>query len=206
VQTRVVLKAFDDSAAFRPLTLNLQVQNDEPIPTIDNITYQTTIGVSTVFETTSGFAVGLAYNHAIIDEADLPVLSASGIDGDATALALGLRWYGNDWYLGAVISRLNNHEITDKGIFFEGTGWEVYGQYRLFKQLWGVAGWNSLEPDSTEKQAGNFNINYGVIGIRYSFRGFSQMIFANARIESGNTTDGAQLGNIYTIGIRWDLP
>ena len=206
VQTRVMLKAFDNTAVFRPLTLNLQVQNGEPIPTIDNINYQTTIGVSSVFDTTLGFAVGLAYNHATIDEADISALSASGIDGDATALALGLRWYGEDWYFGTVASRLNNHETTDKKIYFDGNGWEVYGQYRLFRKWWAVAGWNSLEPDSTEAQAGDFNINYGIIGVRYSFREFSQMIFANARIESSNATDGAQLANVYTIGVRWDLP
>lgn len=205
VQTRVAL-AFDNIAVLRPITLNLQVQNGEPIPTIDNIKYQTTVGVSSVFDTAFGFAVGLAYNHATIDDADLPALSANGIDGDATALALGLRWFGEDWYFGTVASRLNNHETTDKKLYFDGNGWEVYGQYRLFRKWWAVAGWNSLEPDSTETQAGDFNINYGVIGVRYSIRGFSQMIFANARIESSNTTDGAQPANVYTIGVRWDLP
>lgn len=153
-----------------------------------------------------GVGFGIAYNHANIDEADLPALSANGIDGDATALILGLRWFGEDWYIGSVVSRLNNHETTEKDIYFDGTGWEVYGQYRLYKQWWAVAGWNILNPDASETQAGDFDINYNVIGVRYSFRGVSQMIFANARLESSHTSDGLQAGNVYTIGVRWDLP
>ena len=31
------------------------------------------------------------------------------------------------------------------------------------------------------------------------------MIFANVRFDHGRLTDGEQLGNVYTIGIRWNL-
>ena len=53
---------------------------------------------------------------------------------------------------------------------------------------------------------GDFSIDYGVIGVRYSFEGFRQMIFANARLENSTTQDGLEVGNVYTIGVRWDLP
>jgi len=42
--------------------------------------------------------------------------------------------------------------------------------------------------------------------VRYSFQDFRQMIFANARLESSTTQDGLEIGNVYTIGVRWDLP
>ena len=184
----------------------MQIQHGRPIPRVDGINYKTTIGLSSVLETDEGIAVGLAYNHANIDEADLPALSAFGIDGDATAAIAGVRVYGDNYYVGTVVSRLNNHETTGKNIYFDGTGWEVYAQYRVFKQWWAVGGWNKLEPDSSEIQVGDFNVNYGVIGVRYSFQGFRQMIFANARLESSTTQDGLELGNVYTIGVRWDLP
>jgi hypothetical protein len=32
------------------------------------------------------------------------------------------------------------------------------------------------------------------------------MIFANARFESSTAQDGTEAGNVYTIGVRWDLP
>jgi hypothetical protein len=76
----------------------------------------------------------------------------------------------------------------------------------VFRKWWAVGGWNKLEPDASKLQAGAFSINYGVIGMRYSFQSFREMIFANARLESSTTQDGLELGNAYTIGVRWDLP
>lgn len=206
LQVRVLLDAFENNDDFKPLNLNIQIQQDRPIPQIDNTYYKTNYGLSTVLHTNNNFAAGVAYNHASVDENDLPALQAYGIDGNATALALGLRWYDDEWYLGTVVSWLDNHETTDKLIYFDGTGMEIYGQKRIHKQWWGVGGWNYLRPDSSETQAGNYKLNYYILGVRYSFREFSQMIFANIRFENSRLQDGSQLGNVYTIGVRWDLP
>ena len=205
-QARGVLGSLRPTSGLKPLNLNFQVQHGRPIPKTDGFNYQTTIGISSVLETDQGLALGLAYNHANIDSADLAALRANGIDGDATAAIAGARWYGDDWYIGTTVSRLENHETTGQDIYFDGTGWEVYGQYRVHGPWWTVGGWNILEPDSSETQTGDYNVRYGVIGVRYSFRGFAQMIFANARLESSTTQDGLELGNVYTVGIRWDLP
>ncbi|UCB54567.1 MAG: porin [Thiotrichales bacterium] len=206
LQTRGLAGSFRPTSMLKPLNINFQVQHGRPIPRTDGFNYETTIGISSVLETDEGIAVGLAYNHANIDDADLPALGAIGIDGDATAAIVGLRWYGDAWYFGTIVSRLNNHETTARNIYFDGTGWEIYAQYRVFKQWWVVGGWNMLEPDSDQIQAGDFNIDYNVIGLRYSFQGFRQMIFANARLENSTTQDGVEIGNVYTIGVRWDLP
>jgi len=206
LQTRGVFVNMGPTSILKPLNLNLQVQHGRPIPKTDGFNYRTTIGISSVLETDYGVAVGLAYNHANIDSADLPALSANGIDGDATAALIGIRWYSDDWYVGSVVSRLNNHETTGQDIYFDGTGWEVYAQYRVFRQWWVIGGWNKLEPDSGETQAGDFSIDYNVVGVRYSFQGFRQMIFANARLENSTNQAGLEAGNVYTIGIRWDLP
>lgn len=206
LQTRGLVDIFNATSLLSPINLNLQIQHGQAIPRVADKYYKTTIGLSSVLQSEYGAGIGLAYNHANIDDADLPALSANGIDGDATALILGARWFGDNWYIGSIVSRLNNHETTDKNIYFDGTGWEVYGQYRVYKQWWAVAGWNKLKPDSTETQAGDFEVNYNVVGVRYSFREFSQMIFANVRLESSSTTDGTQPDNVYTIGVRWDLP
>ncbi len=206
LQTRGVLGTIRPTSILKPLNLNFQLQHGQPIPKVDGIDYQTTFGISSVLDTDYGAAIGLAYNHANIDSADLPALNAIGIDGDATAAIIGARWYGDAWYVGTVVSRLKNHEATGKNFYFDGTGWEVYAQYNLYKRWWAVGGWNRLEPDSGETQAGDFNIDYSVIGVRYSFQGFRQMIFANARLENSTTQEGLEIGNVYTIGVRWDLP
>ncbi len=206
LQGRFLVNTAERLGRLKPFKLNMQLQHGEPIPTIDGFNYQTTFGLSAIMENRDDFSFGIAYNHAIIDSDDLNALRNYGIDGDATALALGLRWFGSNWYLGTVVSRLENHETTDEDIYFDGIGWEVYGQYNFYKKWWAVAGWNYLEPDRDEVQAGEFEIDYSILGLRYAFRDFQQMIFANARFESSNIQDGTALGNVYTIGFRWDLP
>jgi predicted porin len=206
LQTRVQINPLRDDPVIKPFKLNLQVQHGESIPAIEDANYDTTIGASALFQTRQNFGAGLAYNHASIDSENLEKAKPYGIDGDATALALGLRWFSDNWYLGTVMSRLKNHEATDELIYFDGTGLEVYGQYRVHKQWWAVAGGNYLRPDTDQTQAGEFKVNYGVLGIRYSIREFEQMIFANVRLNNGRSQDGTPLGDVYTIGVRWDLP
>lgn len=206
LQTRGLVGLFSAMSILKPLNFNFQLQHGQPIPAVEGKDYKLTFGLSSVLETDYGVGLGIAYNHASIDSADLPALSASGIDGDATAAIIGARWFGDDWYIGTVLARLQNHETTDRNIYFDGTGWEVYAQYNLYKRWWAVGGWNRLEPDSGELQAGDYKVDYGVVGVRYSFEGFRQMIFANARLNSSTTQDGLELDNVYTIGARWDLP
>ncbi len=206
LQARLSPGASERERLFRPLDLGLQIQHGEPIPKVPGKDYRTTLGLSSIYQTDRGLAVGIAYNHANIDGADRAALEPSGIDGDATALVFGARWFGEDWYVGTVVSRLENHETTGEGIYFDGTGWELYSHHRLLGPWWAVAGWNKLQPDASEIRAGAFRIDYGVLGIRYSFEGFEKMIFANVRFESGKTQRGLDLGNVYTIGMRWDLP
>ena len=104
------------------------------------------------------------------------------------------------------MARLENHETTNEGVYFDGWGWEVYGNYRLTGPLWLVAGWNLLEPDSGEGQAGDYRLHYGVLGLWYSFREFRQMIYFEARIDDSRNADGEKPGSVYTVGVRWDLP
>lgn len=206
LQARVFFDTFGRKRAFKPLGLGLQFQDGQPIPGFPDKNYETTVGVSSVHEDDNGLAIGIAYNHASIDDADIPELRAGGIDGDATALVIGTRWYGERWYVGTVVSRLENHETTDQGTYFDGRGWEVYAQYNLLGNWWAVGGWNKLKPDAGEVQAGAFKIDYGVLGVRYSFMQFRQMIFANVRLNSSMTQDGSNAGDVYTIGVRWDFP
>jgi hypothetical protein len=117
-----------------------------------------------------------------------------------------MRWFSDKWYLATTVARLRNHETTDEDVYFDGWGWEVYGQYNLHKRWWAVGGWNILEPDSDQTQAGDANTRYGVLGVRYSFKKFQKMLYANARLDSSRLADGSPIDNTYTLGVRWDLP
>lgn len=205
LQTRILIDAFEN-VRLKPFNLNIQIQHGETIPKVPDANYKTTIGLSAVVETQTDLSLGLAYNHAHIPDSELPSLKSYGIDGDARAGIFGMRWFSDKWYLATTIARLTNHETTDKGIYFDGWGWEVYSHYNLHRSWWAVAGWNSLEPDSDQTQAGDYNVRYGVIGLRYSFKEFQKMLYANVRLDSGHKADGSRLNNVYSIGVRWDLP
>ena len=121
------------------------------------------------------------------------------------AIALGARQIRDRWYLATTVTRLLNHETTDQERYFDGWGWEVYGRYRLFGKVWGVAGLNWLEPDRGQPRAGRYRTKYGVLGLRYSIKGFQRLVFLEARFDKSREFDGTPIGDSATIGVRWDF-
>jgi len=191
---------------LKPFKLNVQMQDGEDIPHIEGANYSHSIGVSALLESKSERVLGIAYNQAFVEEEDASALKTQGVDGDAKALVLGTRRFGDRYYLGTTLARLENHETTDEGVYFDGWGWEVFGSYNFSNRWWVVGGWNVLEPDNDQPQAGAYRIRYGVAGLRYTFDGFRQMIYTELRFDDSRNADASQLGNIYTLGVRWDLP
>lgn len=81
-----------------------------------------------------------------------------------------------------MVSRLLNQDTTDQEKYFDGWGWELYGQYRLREKLWFTGGWNYLRPDS-DSLNGDYELKYGIVGLRNSQDGFQNMIYANVQLE-----------------------
>ena len=196
---------FLSQKVFKPFDLKIQFQHGNAIPFGSGVEYGTAVGLSAVMTTQGNYALGLAYNYATIDIGENPGLRQIGLDGSARAMLVGTRAFGKRWYAGFTLARLNNHETTDEGIYFDGWGSEFYGQYRALDRIWLVGGYNILQPDSDQGQAGAFRIRYGILGLRYSFEDFRRMLWANVRINDGLNQDGSSRANVYTVGIRWDL-
>ena len=190
---------------FKPFDLNLQLQQGNSIPFGNGADYGNAVTASAVMATRSNVSVGLAYNYASIDLDKNPSLRSNGITGSAQAALVGMRAFGERWYAGLTGASLKNHETTNEGTYFNGWGSEAYGQYRITDRLWSIGGYNILKPDSDQAQAGDFRISYAVFGLRYSLEDFRRMIWANVRINSGYAADGTPRGNVYTIGVRWDM-
>ena len=204
LQSRFYIDFFPDHWGIKPFNLNVQLQNNEPIPHT-NSSYGTTAGASAILTSEKDLTVGIALNWANVPGSELDDLAAYGINDDAVALLAGTRWFSERWYTGLTISRLVNHEANDEYIYFDGSGIELYSQYQVQGPWWLTAGLNALIPDKGETQAGDYRVEYGIIGARYSIDGFSKMVFLNARIDNSRLADGAALGNTYTIGVRWDI-
>jgi outer membrane protein N len=190
---------------FKPFKLNAQLQHGNSIPFGEGADYGTAYSLSAILTTQRNDTLGLAHNYAQIDLADNPSLQRIGLSGNASATLVGLRSFGDRWYAGFVASRLQNHETTDDGTYFDGWGSELYAQYRIAGSVWFVGGFNVLEPDADQLLARDYRIRYGVAGLRYSFDDFRRMIFANIRIDDSLNADGTPGSDVFTIGIRWDL-
>ncbi len=205
LQLRTLINFFP-AAYLKPFSLNLQLQNNEPIPTISGAHYGVSLGISAVLQTQKDYTIGLAYNRAYIDDENNPDLINAGIRGDAEAFLVGSRWFDDDWYVGGVLSRLKNHETTDEKIYFNGTGMELFGQYQIINNVWGMLGWNYLKPDSGQARAGQYLIKTSILGLRYTFDDFRRMVFVEARLDDSLSAEGAPMPDSVSIGIRWDWP
>jgi len=188
-----------------PFNLNIQFQSGQPIPGVEGVDYQYAYGLSAVLDSRKDYTLGVAYNRARIADLDNAAVQASGIKDDAEAILLGARWFDEQRYIGFTVARLLNHETTDEGTYFVGWGSELYARYRLIKSYWLVGGYNWLKPDEDEIQAGEYELLYGIVGLRYSIDEFNRLAYAEWRIDSTITESGENLGNIFTIGIRWDF-
>lgn len=205
IQTRVHLDVLPKLLGFEPFSLNVQLQSGEPIPDVQGAHYGRAIGLSALLATSTNFSFGIAYNHAQIPNHLSPRLRGLGIHGNAEALALGARWFSDDWYLGTVVARLRNHETTDQGHYFDGFGWELYGQRRLRGKWWGTFGWNWLEPAPGQPLAGDYRLKYGVVGVRYALKDFERYLYLNLKLDSSLEEDGRRRSNVLTAGLRWNF-
>ena len=206
LEARLVIDPARLGLGLRPAQASLQVQNNEPVPRVDGARYGPALGVSFVWENEDGSSIGLAYNRAWVRSGDAALLRAAGIDGDAQAMLLGLRWLSARWNVASSVARLLNQETTDQYQYFNGWGWEVYAQYQASQHVFLVGGWNWLRPDSGQPQAGAFDIKYALVELRYTLRGFTRMLYANVRLDAGHSADGTPQPNVFTVGIRFDLP
>jgi len=191
---------------IKPIKVNAQVQYGNSIPGVASEKYALGIGLSSVIQSRDDLAFGIAYNHSQLANPGAPALTAAGIDGDTQALLLGARHIGKKWFLGTTLSRTMNLHTTDQGVYFDGLGWEVYGNFQVTNKFWLVGGWNYLVPDTGETQAGQYRIRYGIVGLRYSLRGLDRTVYTELQYSDGRAADGSSFGNIFTVGLRWDLP
>jgi predicted porin len=79
------------SRGFKPLDVNVQVQEGRLIPHTDSLDYGLTVGASTVIALKNNYFFGLAFNYAQVDDVDDPEAQAVHLLGDTQAYTLALR-------------------------------------------------------------------------------------------------------------------
>jgi hypothetical protein len=133
------------------------------------------------------------------------VKNAAGIDGDATALALAFRNKGKRRYAALVLARLENINTTDQKKYVNGRGAELYAQWQFKDRWWLIGGGNWFDPDNDDPEAGQYQVNYWVLGLRYTLDSLNRMLYVEYRHDNGELHDGTQRKSEITIGIRWDF-
>lgn len=91
MQTRLHLGKVSEALGIKPINLNLQVQQGEPIPLVDGAHYGTAVGMCAIYQLRPNFDMGVAYNIARINDLDDPDIRNAGLDGDAQAVLVGAR-------------------------------------------------------------------------------------------------------------------
>ncbi len=203
LQGRFFPPVFGARSDLKQLELNLQVQAGQDIPGVDGFQYERGYGVSTIVRLSTDIELGIAYNRSEVNIDAIPVESRAGLSGDLSAWLVGARWFNDDWYLGATWSKTSNLQATDELTFFDGEGVELYAQFKVFADIWLLAGLNQLVPDSDQPEAGEYRLDYRVFGARYLFDGFSRMIYLESRINYGRNEDGTVDDDQLILGVRW---
>ena len=186
--------------------LSLQAQGKNEIPQAFGQRYDNAVGGSLEYSGDRGLSAGIAYNHAFIDDVD-DVLRAIGLDGDAQAGVVGVKYEEGPWYVGGTLARTKNHDTTDTNQYVDSTGWEIYSRYRISKRTRVVAGYNWLDPDKGDADAGRFDIRSAIAGFQwtYSKLDYGDIVYFEVLLDGGHNVDGTRRDNIYTVGFRYSV-
>ncbi|WP_158224660.1 porin [Agaribacterium haliotis] len=189
-------------AGLKSLNVNVQLQNNRPVSGLESERYGLGSGLSLIAELANRLSLGLAYNKAALQPGG--EARAAGITGDTEVLLVGAQWYNSHWFVGATYSHSDNLNTDETGRYFNGRGSELYMQYQCLPNTWLLAGFNKIRPDSKADVA-SYQLDYSVLGLRYSFSDFDRMIYVESRLDDSFSSDGQQIGNQYIIGLRWRL-
>ena len=203
-QTRAYLD-LGRRSGIKPFNINLQYQHGEQIPKVPNARYGSTYSASAWLETENELGLGIAWHRAAVNGIERPDLEQAGLSGDAKAWAVAVKSYGENWLTSLVYSRLENIETTNEFRYIDATGVELFAQWQFRDGWWLTGGGNYLEPDSDDPDAGQYEIRYLVLGVRYTFDSFNRMLYAEWRDDYGKLVDGTRRGNEFTVGFRWDF-
>lgn len=190
---------------IKPFNLNLQYQYGRPIPWVEDRYYGSAYGASAWLETKKDRGIGLAAQVSTINNLDDPRIRGAGIDGDAKALAVAFRSYGDRWYAALVLARLENIMTTELNQYVDGYGAELYAQWQFKDRWWLIGGSNWFGPDSDDPEASDYQVHYYVLGLRYTFDSFNRMVYLEYRMDNGLLHDGTPRRNELTVGVRWDF-
>jgi len=185
--------------------INLQVQDKQNIPYIENAKYNYGFGASMILNPLKNFKIGLAYNYSKINLDSIPLAKRHNLNGNMSAYLLGVQWYSQDWYLGATYSKNYNLQTTDNNNYIDSSGLEFYTQYQIVQNIWFLGGYNYSKPSSYEPESEDYLLSYGILGLRYTIDGFSKIIYMETKLDQGKRVKYNKNNNQIILGIRWDF-
>lgn len=149
-----------------------------------------------------GWIVGAAFSYATFHEITAEMYQA-GIRGNDQSYITGFSFHKDRFLLNANLSYTKNHMNDDQGIYFYGTGVEIYARYDVSDQIRTVAGLNWLHP--TGDYQGQYEIKKGILSFQYTFgqKTFDDIVYLEIALPHGSSAKGIRANTSIAIGLRY---
>lgn len=171
--------------AVEPASVSLQMQirseteNDRPLAD--------TYGGSFRWRFSNGVDLGIGYNK-VLDGVPDPE-SGQPKEGDQARI-LGVRYDKGRLYAALTQSSFLDHEIDDLGRYYSGTGWELYADYDVGRNVLLRVDLALLTPDS--RHPGDFRFRTMTVGASWKFRE-KFLLYPLIQFDRSTASDGSPL-------------
>ncbi len=183
----------------------LQVQLKHSALRSWDVDYSYTMAGSLSYKGWEDIKLGASVSYGKFDEITSEML-ASGIDGDDWSSIIGLTYKKNKFSGNVVLSYMKNHTIDDQGIYFEGTGAELYMRYDIDESFRVAGGGNWLFPRNNDYK-GEYSIKNVILSLQYTFgeKSFDDLVYIEVSLPNGKLANGDSKDTRIAIGLRYLL-
>ncbi len=127
-----------------------------------------------------------------------------GIDGNDLSYIAGISYRWNNLSANGVLSYTRNHMNDDQGIYYDGTGAELYLRYDFTKSIRFACGGNWLKPRDSNYH-GQYNMKKSIFSLQYTFgrKTFDDLVYVEVSIPKGHLSNGDAMEPSVAVGLRY---
>ena len=127
-----------------------------------------------------------------------------GIDSSDLSYITGISYRWKDLSVNGVLSYSKNHMSDDQGIYFDGTGAELYLRYDFTRSIRFACGGNWLKPRDND-YLGQYNVTTSIFSLQYTFgrKTFDDLVYVEVSIPKGHLANGDTMEPSVAVGLRY---
>lgn len=169
------------------------------------VDYSYTMAGSFIYKGWKDIRIGASLAYGKFDEITTE-MKAIGINGNDWSSIIGMTYKKNNFSGHAILSYMQNHTIDDQGVYFEGTGAELYLRYDIDDNIRVAGGGNWLFPRGND-YTGEYYINNVILSLQYTFgeKTFDDLVYLEVSLPNGKLANGDSKDTRIAIGLRYLL-